>query len=456
MKPTAVTLGFMQQTDTLLEESISESGETVVSLGALDGVTIMRYAHVSRRRESGGVEQYLRQLDRGLLQRHRLTVLQMHVVADEADDKIEIENVGIGRILWVPVALRQADSALLDLPARISSLRSRTLLQCRLAGVTQPRAMLRSVRCLFRHGGRHFRYRTAVFSDQLSDLLVTQNVNLLALHWLTYDTDALMFRAWKEKIPFIVINHFDNQRFSLPLMRKWTPRAAAVGVVSDRGIPDSLLGRTINLSDAVDTEFFTQLAAKSVRISKSPIVFLPGRIDFGKGHQDLIEAARLVLARKLDVVLCFAGAVDSEILHQELRKSAVGELEGRVLFLGEKSAEEIRDLYAQSSIVALPSHSEGLGRVLLEAQAMKKPVVAYDGGGMSEALLPDRSGFLVKTGDVKSLADKISYLLQNADERDRFGERGRAFVTERFSVHALVQRHEALYLRTLTRARQRG
>jgi glycosyltransferase involved in cell wall biosynthesis len=445
----------MQQTDTLPDAQISDGDTLSVSEGALDGVTIMRYAHVNRRRASGGVEQYLRQLDRGLLQRHRLTVLQMHLVADDADETIETENVGLGHILWVPVAMRQVASTLVDLPSRIALIHTRTLRQSREEGKGQSHATLSFLWNLFRHKGGHLRYRTTVFSDQLPRLLSTHKVDLLALHWLTYDTDALMRFASKEKVPFVLINHFDNKRFSLPLMRKWASRAAAIGTVSGQNIPDELRDRSVNLSDAVDTDFFAPQLARSAPVSESPIVFLPSRIDLGKGHQDLIEAARILAGGKLDFVVCFAGAVDSESLHQKLHRSVVaGGLEERVLFLGEKRAEEIRDLYARSSIVVLPSYSEGLGRVLIEAQAMKKPVVAYDGGGTSEAFLPDKTGFLVKTGDVDGLADRIRFLLQNETERLRLGERGREFVERQFSVPALVRRHEAFYLHALSVGRR--
>jgi glycosyltransferase involved in cell wall biosynthesis len=190
-----------------------------------------------------------------------------------------------------------------------------------------------------------------------------------------------------------------------------------------------------------------------------PIVLLPGRIEYGKGHHDLMEAARILMAKKTDLILCFAGAVESEQLHQELRMSAVRMgLEERVLFLGERSPEEIRDWYARSKIVVLPTYSEGLGRVLLEAQAMKKPVVAYDCGGTSRAFLADETGFLVKTGDLKALADKISFLLENEAEGLRIGERGRKFVSHKFSLSALIQRHEAFYLSVLScaRAKRKG
>jgi glycosyltransferase involved in cell wall biosynthesis len=131
-------------------------------------------------------------------------------------------------------------------------------------------------------------------------------------------------------------------------------------------------------------------------------------------------------------------------------------MEGRILFLGEKSAEDLRDCYGMSSVVVLPSRSEGLPRVLLEAQAMEKPVVAYNNGGMSAAVLPNESGFLIETGDVKALADKIGFLLQNEAERLRMGRCGREFVSRKFDVAALVHRHEAFYLSALSRARARG
>ena len=102
--------------------------------------------------------------------------------------------------------------------------------------------------------------------------------------------------------------------------------------------------------------------------------------------------------------------------------------------------------------MVLPSNSEGLGRVLIEAQAMKKPVVAYSSGGISEALLHGETGFLVKTGDVDALAERISFLLENRTERLCMGEHGRAFVSRKFSISALVRRHEAFYLNTISRA----
>ena len=447
----------MQQQTNTFERQISATDDLPIQPGALDGVTIMRYAHIYRGRVSGGVEQYLRHLDHGLLQRHRLTVLQMHLTRDNPNDAIEVEKVGVGRILWVSVPVRHMNLTLADLPKRVGYVFSQSLRQYRQHREGQYGAMLSSMWNVLLHGGGHLRYATTLLSDRLSRLLGGQNIDLLALHWLSYDTGAFISRARKAKIPFVFINHFDNARLSLPQTRKWIAHAAAIGAVSDQGIPDDLRNRCVNLSDAVDTEFFCPERAQPLRRPMRPLVLLPARIGEGKGHQDLLEAIRILLAKKIDLVVCFVGAVDSESLHQKLCRSvaAMG-LQERVLFLGERSAEEIRDWYAKSRVVVLPSHSEGLPRIVLEAQAMKKAVVAYDSGGTREALLPNETGFLVKTGDVKALADKISFLLENEAEGLRMGERGREFVSSRFSLSALIQRHEVFYLSALSGARAKG
>ena len=313
--------------------------------------------------------------------------------------------------------------------------------------------MYRTMRNLLRNCGGHLRYGTATLSDHLPGLLITHNVDLLVLHWLSYDTGALISRASQAGIPFVFINHFDNARFSLPLTRKWIAQAAGIGAVSGQGVPDDLRNRCVNLSDAVDTEFFDPKNAKPLPTQAHPVVLLPARIEEGKGHHDLMEAVRALIGRNINLIICFPGAIQSDSLHRELRKSvlAMG-LEGRVLFPGEMSMEEMRDWYALSSIVVLPSHSEGLGRVLLEAQAMGKPVVAYDSGGIREAVLANGTGFLVKEGNVIALADKIGFLLQKEGERLSMGKRGREFVSLKFGLPALVRRHEAFYFSALSRA----
>jgi glycosyltransferase involved in cell wall biosynthesis len=419
-----------------------------VQPGALDGITLMRYAHIYRDRASGGVEQYLRHLDRGLLMKHRMTVLQMHLIKDHVDDAIEVENVGAGRILWVPVAIRQTDSQLADLPGRISYICRKAYSDGQAGRRPTP---LSAIGSLFRFRAGHLRYKAAILSDRLLNLLAEQKVDLLALHWLSYDTAALIAHAERAGVPFVFLNHFDNARFAAPQTQKTIARAAAIGAISGLGLPNDLRDRCVNLSDAVDTDFFMPEKAQPMSAPPGSLLLLPARIHAGKGHADLLEAARTLIARNPNIFIAFIGAVESESLQRELRASAEAMgLKDKILFVGEKSAEEMRAWYAISKIVVLPTYAEGLGRVLLEAQAMKTPVVAYDAGGVGEALLPNVTGYLVKKGSVSQLAEKIGILLDDDTARLRMGQRGREFVSRRFSVSALIQRHEAFYLSALS------
>src|SRR5271157_4276227 len=115
------------QPTTFVRRQTSPGEALPVPPGALDGITIMRYAHLYRDRVSGGVEQYLRHLDRGLLQSHRLTVLQMYLIRDGESALIETESIGLGRILWVPVPILQMASTLGNLPSRTGYIYSQTL-----------------------------------------------------------------------------------------------------------------------------------------------------------------------------------------------------------------------------------------------------------------------------------------------------------------------------------------
>ena len=269
-----------------------------VQPGDLDGFTIMRYAHLYRGRTSGGVEQYLRHLDRGLLQRHELTVLQMYLTTDETNDAISVEQIGRGRILWVPVPVLQTKSTLLDMPKRLSFVYGRGLGARQSIDSGQPRALSSPLLNLLSNLGGYLRYKTTILSGHLLDLLIAQKVDLLTLHWFSYDTDSLISRARKSKVPFVFINHFENTRLMMHRPQKWIPHAAGIGTVSCQGIPDDLRARCVNLSDAVDSEFFTPENARPIASPEHPVVLLPARIGDGKGHRDMLEAARILKGKK--------------------------------------------------------------------------------------------------------------------------------------------------------------
>lgn len=419
----------------------------------LDGITLLRYAHIYRNRASGGVEQYLKQLNDSLLARHRVTILQMHLVSDDAalspsTMEIEVETRGQGQIIWIPIRRHNEERSVLSLPRRL-----RLLAVSRHAATsTDEWAVSSIIRRVLGNSCGHLRYSAMILSEGLAGLLDQYRVDLIALHWFSYDVGILVSNAMKRRIPYVMINHFDNSRLSTKRTCQWAETAAALGGVSNRNVPQGLEGRYVNLSDAVDVDFFSPSQARQVCRPEGFVILLPSRLVTGKGHVDLLLAARDLLKTHLSLSVVFAGAVESVKLEAELKKkTTLWGMRDRVLFLGQLTPEELRDWYAASDVVVLPSSSEGLPRVLIEAQAMEKPVIAYDCSGMPEAVLAHKTGYLVKPGDYSALGEQVRHLLENPYKRFTMGKNGREFVRDRFSISSLVERHEQFYIKVLSR-----
>ena len=95
--------------------------------------------------------------------------------------------------------------------------------------------------------------------------------------------------------------------------------------------------------------------------------------------------------------------------------------------------------YAMATVVVNPSTDpEGFGRVVIEAQAMARPVVASDHGGAAETIEHEMTGWRVTPGDSDELAAGLDYVLDLPDaERDAIGRRARASVQARYTVQAM-------------------
>jgi glycosyltransferase involved in cell wall biosynthesis len=84
-------------------------------------------------------------------------------------------------------------------------------------------------------------------------------------------------------------------------------------------------------------------------------------------------------------------------------------------------------------VFALPSLSEGFGRVFIEAMALGKPVVATSVGGIPEIVHDGENGFLVEPGDIVALAGKLEILIKDEVLARKMGKEGKKFVQENFS-----------------------
>ncbi|MEY4412970.1 MAG: hypothetical protein RIQ53_263 [Pseudomonadota bacterium] len=170
-----------------------------------------------------------------------------------------------------------------------------------------------------------------------------------------------------------------------------------------------------------------------------------GRLSEQKGHLLLIEAAGRLAQRGIDFNLVLAG--DGELRAPiEARIAELG-LAARVRITGWIGSHTVRELLLQSRALVLASFAEGLPVVLMEALALRRPVVTTWVNGIPELVEPGVCGWTCAPGDVDALADAMQACLQADEARlARMGEAGRERVLaahdadiEARRLHVLMQ-----------------
>ncbi len=178
-----------------------------------------------------------------------------------------------------------------------------------------------------------------------------------------------------------------------------------------------------------------------------PAVLCVGRLVPEKGQAVLLEAVALLAARGCEVAVTLAGEGPARA---ELERSAARlGIAARVMFVGAVGQEEIRALYASATVFCLPSFAEGIPVVLMEAMAMRRPVVSTPIAGIPELIEHGREGLLVTPGRADELADALQRLLADAPLRRELGANARRKVIGDFDVERSAQQLHALFARKL-------
>jgi phosphatidylinositol alpha-1,6-mannosyltransferase len=184
-------------------------------------------------------------------------------------------------------------------------------------------------------------------------------------------------------------------------------------------------------------------------LTDRPVVVCVSRLVPRKGQDTLIRAMPRILAAEPDAVLLIVGdGPYGKDLRRLARETGVA---GSVRFTGAVPWEELPAHYGAGDVFAMPCRTrrggldvEGLGIVYLEASATGLPVVAGDSGGAPDAVLDGETGWVVRGGVPEEAADRIVTLLGDAELRRRMGERGRAWVEEKWRWDLLADRLRAL------------
>lgn len=236
--------------------------------------------------------------------------------------------------------------------------------------------------------------------------------------------------------------HGPLQDYGVGQRFKWQG-AAFVSIIT-RALLDLLPGQ---LGDAlparlplqpmgVDTNAFRRDVPYVPPMPGEPLrVFSCGRLNVVKGHQDLMQAVRLLIDQGQPVQLEIAGEDDAggSGFRGELQQRVVElGLEDHVTLLGAISAEAVHEKLMAAHVFVLASWSEPLGVAYMEAMSCEVPTVGTDAGGVPELITNGKDGLLVPPKDPKALAVVLTHLANNPEVAVKLAQAGRARVVAAF------------------------
>ncbi len=189
--------------------------------------------------------------------------------------------------------------------------------------------------------------------------------------------------------------------------------------------------------DAISHERLNRLRKSWGITPGTPLILLPGRVTRKKGQDLLIKALSLMEHGGVTVMLLGSAHKKEDYLQSLLQYASSLDLEGRVKWM--PPCPDVPAAYQLADVVVCPSLTEeGFGRVVAEAQAMKKPIIVSGHGAALEVIEEGVTGWSFSPGDPEALAQKLDQVLNlSQKERQDIGEKGRARVLAHYSTEIM-------------------
>jgi glycosyltransferase involved in cell wall biosynthesis len=329
--------------------------------------------------------------------------------------------------------------------------------------VKRPARMVRALRLAGRirwPGARSLLLHGAYLLEAayLAEQLLARDVALLHDHISMSSGSVALLASTLSGVPFSMTVHGPHDFFAAEqwALGQKVSAAALTVCISDFGRSQCMLvtppehwGRVEVLRCGVD-ESFVEAPPPGAPASRTLVCV--GRLSPEKGQVLLVEAVGRLAAAGVDVELALVGDGPSR-KPIEARAAALG-VADRVKLLGWRSSAEVRRIVAASRALVLPSFAEGIPIVLMEAMALRRPVIATYVGGIPELVQSGESGWLVPAGELEALTAAMREALEAPPERlAQMGERGRARVLERHHPARQGERLAALLARAAGQGR---
>lgn len=222
------------------------------------------------------------------------------------------------------------------------------------------------------------------------------------------------------------------------------PKVADKITIIHRGVDVDLFNpkavnaqRTINAADKLNVD------------ENKKIIMLPARPTLWKGQEVMIAAMAKLTHKDAVLILVGAGAGRDAFQSKLMAVIANYKMQGRVIL-----APETNDMPAAmmlADVVVMPSLTpEPFGRVAIEAQAMGRPLVAFDHGGAVESIIAGTTGWLAKLADVDDLATAVDTALSlKPRARQQYSKRARQHVLDDFTTDLMKSKTLTIYRKLL-------
>ncbi len=296
---------------------------------------------------------------------------------------------------------------------------------------------------------------------KVEEIIKKENVDLIHVcsrvpAWIAYPI------AEDLKIPFVTSVHgrLRNQNFLKNYYNSILIKGDIIIAIS-KHIKDNIVkvfpkvqNKVSIVYRGVDLESFNILNISNTRIVNQskllgvqdgrPVILMASRPKSWKGHLILIEALSKV---EMDFQCFLIGALDGdEKFKRDIYKKISHLNLGNKVKLT-KSTNDIQSAFILGDVVVMPSiDPEPFGRIIIEAQALKKIVIGFDHGGISESIIDNETGFLAKPSDEIDLGKKIEVALKLTKvERNKINKNAVRILKEKFSLHKMCNDTLNLY-----------
>ena len=201
---------------------------------------------------------------------------------------------------------------------------------------------------------------------------------------------------------------------------------------------------TLIRGSGVETNKFIQ----SDDLNKIPVVMLASRMLWDKGVGEFVKVAKRAYKNKINAEFMLVGGIDNDN-PMSIPLSTLKQWVSNGDVQWEGHSDNMPDMLASASIVCLPSYREGLPKVLLEAAAIGRPLIASDAPGCREIVRDKYNGLLVKMRDADSLYEAVLMLVNNRKMRETMGRNSRTLVETELSTTIINTQTIELYRRVV-------